>query len=396
MKLEALPAAKGDCLILHHGTASAPKLIVIDGGPSGVYKKSLLPRLRELHDERVAAGLIADSDPLMIDLLVVSHIDDDHINGVKALLNEMQQRAGAPEFIIGRLWHNGFDSLVSAENGDVNEGGVAALPATASVTASLSNVSIDEAERNASHDLAKVLASIGQGHDVVKLAKALGISINPEFGGKAIVASDGQVMNIDGLKVTVVGPLQPELDKLRADFKHWFQERENGKGTPASLIAGFDDISVANLSSIVLLVEEGGERYLLTGDARGDYIMSGITELGLADANGQLALTVLKVQHHGSDRNSTKDFFQFCPAQHYIFSGNGEHGNPERETFSYLADAQGTTPVVVELTYSPALIDAARDADWAKHHKNGPSFDHAKCGIVPFFAAHPTFTIRYP
>lgn len=50
--LEPLPAAEGDCLLLHWGTAAQPKLAVIDGGPGTIWETSLLPRLEEIVDSR--------------------------------------------------------------------------------------------------------------------------------------------------------------------------------------------------------------------------------------------------------------------------------------------------------------------------------------------------------
>ena len=70
--LEALEAKHGDSLLLHWGRE---RLIVIDGGPSGVFRKTLLPRLEAIRAER-------DVETLPIRMLMVSHIDDDHIHGV--------------------------------------------------------------------------------------------------------------------------------------------------------------------------------------------------------------------------------------------------------------------------------------------------------------------------
>ena len=50
--LEALPARKGDSLLLHFGTDTNQKLCVIDGGPSKVYKPHLRPRLLDLKRKR--------------------------------------------------------------------------------------------------------------------------------------------------------------------------------------------------------------------------------------------------------------------------------------------------------------------------------------------------------
>ena len=70
--------------------------MLIDGGPSEVYKPHLKPRLQRL---RKARGL-ADNAPLPVDLMMVSHIDDDHINGVleltKELLESERREAAAP------------------------------------------------------------------------------------------------------------------------------------------------------------------------------------------------------------------------------------------------------------------------------------------------------------
>jgi hypothetical protein len=45
-------ARKGDCLILHYGSADDPGLALIDGGPANVYKPFLKPRLAEIRKMR--------------------------------------------------------------------------------------------------------------------------------------------------------------------------------------------------------------------------------------------------------------------------------------------------------------------------------------------------------
>ena len=76
--LEALNAEQGDSLVLSWGDAAKPRHIVIDGGPNGVWKKSLEPRLNQL---RKGHGLDSE-ETLPLEMVMVSHIDDDHINGV--------------------------------------------------------------------------------------------------------------------------------------------------------------------------------------------------------------------------------------------------------------------------------------------------------------------------
>ncbi len=49
--LEVLRAKHGDSLLLRYGNPDKPKLILIDGGPTGVYKDALKPRLEQLCKE---------------------------------------------------------------------------------------------------------------------------------------------------------------------------------------------------------------------------------------------------------------------------------------------------------------------------------------------------------
>ena len=60
-------------------------------------------------------------------------------------------------------------------------------------------------------------------------------------------------------------------------------------------------------------------------------------------------------------------FFERVPADHYVFSGDGEHGNPERATLQMLLDARGADAnYTIHLTYPVAEIDEGRKADWEK------------------------------
>ena len=88
--LEALKAAYGDALLLHFGDPKAPSLAIIDGGPKGVYGSVLKPRLAALmkNKKRLKNGR------LPIRLVMVSHIDDDHVNGILAMANELAESTG--------------------------------------------------------------------------------------------------------------------------------------------------------------------------------------------------------------------------------------------------------------------------------------------------------------
>ena len=89
------------------------------------------------------------------------------------------------------------------------------------------------------------------------------------------------------------------------------------QGNPAAIAASFADRSVPNLSSIALHVRHGRHTALLTGDARGDRLLSGLEATGLAEPGGTVDVTVFKLPHHGSARNASPALFRRVRAEHY-------------------------------------------------------------------------------
>ena len=60
--LDVRRARKGDCLVLHYGSADDPGLALIDGGPANVYKPFLKPRLDEIRKMRAGENYLERLD----------------------------------------------------------------------------------------------------------------------------------------------------------------------------------------------------------------------------------------------------------------------------------------------------------------------------------------------
>ncbi len=372
--LDLLKARKGDCFLLHFGTTNEPGLVLVDGGPKSVYKPFLKPRLVKIKEARGLPG----QQSLLVDLLMVSHVDDDHIQGILDLTKEEieAKKDQQPRLLnVQSFWHNSFDEIIDHEPDDLTASmrkqfGEAAVSAGGELP---DRAKLEVEEESSEHpevvmSSLKVLASIAQGFRLRLDAEGLDFPRNPEFGGKLIMAHEkGKAKNIaSGLKFTVVGPMQPELEALRKKHLEWLEDlKEKGKPVPQAL-AAYVDPSVPNLSSIVVLAEFGSKRMLLTGDARGDKILQGLQFTGLLGPgkDSTIHLDVLKVPHHGSANNLERDFFERLIADHYVFSGNGEHGNPEREALEMLWNARGDADYTIHLTYPVAEIDDERKKDW--------------------------------
>jgi beta-lactamase superfamily II metal-dependent hydrolase len=390
--LDVRRAQQGDCLIVHYGTKEEPGLMLIDGGPAQVYKPQLKPRLAQI---RQARGL-QDEDSLPVDLLMVSHIDSDHIVGVLELTKELVVAAESKKPLplkVRSFWYNTFDEIIGNSPDEL----LAAVTASFGAAALKGEPDTEGLEPAA----ALLLASVGQGLRLGDDARKLNrlnpesFRLNPEFSGKLVMATGkarGSKLG-KGLNLTVAGPMKADLLELQKDYDDFLKKEKKTKKP----LSSFTDTTAPNLSSLVLLAKVNKKRILLTGDARGDKILEGLELTGLLEKNGTTHVNILKMPHHGSDRNVDDIFFQRITADHYVFSGNGEYGNPELETFKMLLRVRGNAAFTIHLTYPIQEIDVEREKNWRQEQqkekarkKKEPREDWSpeKHGLTSFFAAH--------
>jgi hypothetical protein len=342
--LEALPAKHGDCLLLHFGTAGDPGLVVIDGGPPGVLNAALLPRLQAIHKER------GKPQRLTIDLGMVSHIDDDHINGIAALTSKMVQNKVTPTIEFQRFWHNSFNDLL----GDDDE----ELGTTASV---VNAASIGSAAPKAS----AVIASVGQGRQVRKNLESLGIDGNSPFKSLIVAGHKKSPVTIKDVKFTIVAPMEEQVAALQEEWAKDIRKMKKDKAKKAEVAEYLDD-SVPNLASIVVLVEHGKKRILLTGDGRGDHTLQGLEKVGLLKKGKTMKIDILKCPHHGSNRDVDHDYFERILADHYVISANGRFKNPDIPTLEMISAARPDDKFTIHL---PQTLDEFSDQGIAKKVK---------------------------
>lgn len=336
LTLEALQANDGDCLFLtHEQEGDTPVRILVDGGSRGVYSRVLRPRIDALR----GAGR------LDLRMVMVSHIDSDHITGVLDLLRDMERRKdnGEEAFChVRTLWHNSFEML--------HQGRIAPVE-SAVVSAAIGGAP----PPGLTPFTEAVVTSVRQGANLRGAAQRLDIPLNEGAADDLVRAPASEVRRLTiapGLRFTILGPTDAQLKKLD---REWQKAKADNPANPAAQAADYLNRTVPNLSSIVVLVEAdraaGGDpiRVLLTGDAGGDHILTAIERAGLG-AGGRLHVDLLKVQHHGSNHSVTQDFFERVTADRYVFSGNGRHGNPHGDTLGWLSQARHGQPFEAYLT----------------------------------------------
>ncbi len=336
LTLEAVQAEFGDCFVLRHGSAATPRAIVVDGGPKGTYPDHLAPVLN---------GLAAEG--ATIDMVVLSHIDNDHVGGLLELFDDLRSRAagatgGAALPPIKALWHNAFG--LSAGGDDLAPRVREALQEAQAVTP----------ER---HAIAGQLQGVAEGDALRSAADELHIPVNPGFADGHVLLDGTPPVQVGSLTIDVVGPSRPILATLRQRWQRWLRAHERAR--VAGVAAVPPDQSVPNLSSIVLLVRTGGHSLLMTGDGRGDQIITGLRERGLLAADGTFHVEVLKVPHHGSARNTTATFYRTVTADKYVISANGRYGNPDLPCLLSIVDAARDAGRRIELVLTNET-DASR------------------------------------
>lgn len=348
MDLHIFQSDKGDCLLLEGQNSGR---VLCDGGMAASMKKSVRKELAKLR----SAGK-------SIDYAYISHIDQDHISGVLRLLEDElewrvydhHQTSGNPSAkpkvprppAFGGIFHNAFREQVGANMGKVTD--LLAAAANLGLSSSHPKLIAFGAE------MQNIVLSVPEAIRVSHLASSqlLGIPTNRIPGSnddaKLLMVRPRQgSFAIGSMQFTVVGPTQDEVKQLRDGWNDYLGDPENMKSLKRLRDRLDDDrrdianrdislsdwesyrgVSVPNIASLMFMVEENGKRLLLTGDSQQDIILKGLKATGYLSV-GHCHLDALKVQHHGSENNMDENFCRIVSADHYIFCGNGEHGNPD-------------------------------------------------------------------
>jgi len=307
MKIKFLPAFNGDCILISFKYEGSNRNILIDGGIPRTYQRHLKPELDKLINKGEK-----------IDLLIVTHIDDDHIGGIK----ELYQDTAFKKDFINEIWFNSGNLLSDHYNSEKEN---------------------DRAVEIIMDDQTKM--SVGQG---VTLEKAL----KSEKGNwvQDLIRVSGNKINFLGLLITVLSPNEEKLKRLH---EHW--EIETDKKVKMSedhddfdisiseLIkrSFIEDKSVPNGSSIAVLIEEQNKAVLLLGDAHPSIVIDSLERNGLASEENKLKLDLVKVSHHASKGNTSPKLLDLIESNKFVISTDGsKHGLPDKEAIARIIASQ--------------------------------------------------------
>ncbi len=297
---------------------------LIDGGPSQTYEKSLKPTMDTILTNN------------KLDLVILSHIDNDHVLGLLDLFEEIKREKGSTgsKFLkVSGLWHNSFSDIIGVNN-DTNK--------------KMRNLFLSDRfsvfeQDNKVHELPALgaLRGISEGRDLTKLARYLHIPINSQFSEGLIVTRKGDnFIKLQNMRVSILGPTQRNLEKLRKTWNDWLRSHPQAEVTTKDYEAlQMLDASITNLSSIMFIIESAGKKILFTGDGLGRDLLDVLSEKQMLSSEGRLHVDILKVPHHGSERNVSEQFFETVTADIYIISANGRDDNPSFSTLKWIIES---------------------------------------------------------
>ncbi|WP_292622093.1 ComEC/Rec2 family competence protein [Mesorhizobium sp.] len=306
-RIHMLPAGDGDCFLVE--TGDAPHRILIDGGRSitaGPYLRAMLDSFPNRPGPK-------------IDLMVLTHIDADHIEGLLTLIPTMNKGD------VGEFWFNGLKH-VRVANGQNAE-----VPTV---------IAAKPAER---------VLSIRQGFELTRMIELLGWPWNSLLPkGVAMINARGPLPAIplpDGT-ITLLGPPQAKLRAFAKEWEFWFRRLFKAAPVLAAIRKPLTQISLAALAasrdkpdtakpngtSITFVIEHKGKRALFCADAHPGDLAEAVTRYG---GIGRVYFDAVKVAHHGSAANNTSTLIDRLASPLWLVSSDGSrHSHPDPEAIA--------------------------------------------------------------
>ena len=305
IRVRLLRANHGDCILVSHVSADGTFNLLIDGGNPATFKHG--PRLR--YDGELC--LVLDeikAKNQVIDLAILTHIDDDHIGG----LIRAFEASGYLQDLVKTIWFN----------------------SSKYVTDYFDHVEIPENDVRLSDESPETSAQ--QGKALEDLLEDIGCE-------RRSIVKAGQVISQGPFTFTILSPNENNLRKLLRVWPYDGETSEtSGKETDHSL--SFDEIlvddefkedaSFTNGSSIAFIVEADEKFMLFLGDAHDKTVVESLTSLDFSREK-KLSVDLVKISHHGSQHNTSTEFLEMIEAKKFLISTDGSrHGLPDKRTIA--------------------------------------------------------------
>lgn len=311
IKIKFLKAHNGDSILINYNDEKGiPKNILIDGGTRQTYLNSL-NQAGELKKEIESIKKRSE----FIDLLILTHIDNDHICG---LLHWFEKDKYAYK-LIKNVWFNSGKLIAEyfrePENSDLRFG-------------------------------LKIFKTTETGvHQAVEFENYL---IDNKIWDRKLILQ-GDALEDNDIQIQVLSPNPNQLFKLLKKFRKVFKDPAYTSGKTKDWKADLksfleeeqldnfkfeEDKAPNNGSSITFILTLQNKKFLFLADGHPTQICEALKELGYSKEK-PLEVELLKVSHHGSKKNTSKQLLELIQTDNYIISTNSSgDGHPNKRTLA--------------------------------------------------------------
>ncbi|QLY81224.1 MBL fold metallo-hydrolase [Clostridium intestinale] len=347
IKIDIYPAKSGDAFLIKFSNG---KNVVIDMGFKETYELYMKNDFIEIND-------IGEK----INLMIISHIDEDHIEGAIQFLKENLYSNNTKIIDVDEIWHNSYKHLQIKRDEDLIENDKE-LDILDEIKNSNSIEKKDKINEN------KEVSAL-QGSTLASYLYAYHYNWNKSFSSGPICIEREFDCNLDNISINVISPNLKKIKNLariwlsflrskKYDFKitndkifddayefyikniNDFEVEENDDISYSSLKFDIEklklveakekDNSKSNGASIGVEIIYNEKKMLFLGDCHEDIVMNSI--LNECKDGQEKYYNVIKIPHHGSLRNNS-NWINFARAKYYIFSTDGKshEGHPSVE-----------------------------------------------------------------
>ena len=352
------PANEGDAFLVSFDSGSTN--IIIDMGLQKTYTDYIKPDLVDLK-----------SHGQSVDLLVVTHVDNDHIVGA---VNFIKENGAKDEIIeVKEVWHNSYRHLqFSKQDKPLDQEEKSTLKQIGSQNRILT-------KQSGLQDI-----KIEEGITLAGLLYGYDYSWNEKFDGKAVLKQRNVIEISSDLTIRIISPNTKKLDVLAAKWKailesekynftlnddeifddafeqymrmpEFFSEtkdiaRNEGKLSFDELVnLQGNDRSSTNGSSIAFIMEYSGKKLLFLGDAHEDVIYDELASLKYTGY--ALDFEIVKVSHHGSNNNISNRLLELVSSKRFLISTNGRHSHPSLGAIAKIIASGQETEIITNYAH---------------------------------------------
>lgn len=353
------PAENGDAFLI----SSDKTNILIDAGYTRTFNSYIRQDLKEIASRGACLNLV-----------IVTHIDADHIGGIIRflLLNSHSETNNIVP--VEGIWHNSLRSLTSLNETELS-------PQDCEVINAINRRGHPK-ELNVTSNYDEISAR--QGSTLASLIHAGGYVWNDSDGSESVCINHVQHKRFQDGLVKVLTPSRERLDGLvklwKRDLRRYgfvgsigsnlaiddafelnFEYSSEGQARGKKLISAgcrknLEDVykpdnSATNGSSIATVIELDGLRVLMLADAWAEEVLKEL--LKMKSQGESMMFDAIKISHHGSNYNTSPELLSTVDAPMYFISSNGsKHNHPDIELLRAIVDREASFTRTLYFNYS--------------------------------------------